>query len=100
MKNTLAKCTSRMPVFFTSMEAVEIYLQGICLLVVCLYWPPCERKNKLSNGIFLDDFLEILSRYCTCVGDLVVLGGLIKILMIQLITPSLTFMHCITMVFP
>ena len=44
------------------------------LSVVCLYGPPPNRKNKLSNQLFLQEFPEFLTQFAGSHSDLVLLG--------------------------
>ena len=42
--------------------------------VVCLYRPPPNKRNKLTNSLFLEEFSELLSQYADSSSDTVYIG--------------------------
>ena len=73
---TLSVTTSFKRPSFQSFEAVELHISGrnLSVSVVCLYRPPPNRKNKLSNQLFLQEFPEFLTQFASSHSDLVLLG--------------------------
>ena len=87
VRDAFCDSTSFKPLSFQSFETVELHISGrnLSVSVVCLYRPSPNRKNKLSNQLFLQEFPEFLTQFAGCHSDLVQLAILTFITMTALI---------------
>eukprot|EP00745_Piridium_sociabile_P027300 TRINITY_DN439_c0_g1_i27.p1 TRINITY_DN439_c0_g1~~TRINITY_DN439_c0_g1_i27.p1 ORF type:complete len:1128 (+),score=135.82 TRINITY_DN439_c0_g1_i27:139-3522(+) len=69
-------CTSVFSFAHGSFELchVRLTLPQRCLHFFCVYRPPPNRKNKLSDSMFLEQFPDLLELVNTLSGDIVLLG--------------------------
>ena len=76
MRTSLSTSLSFKPLDHRSFKAVEIQLSfdHVSVAIVCLYQPPPSKRNKLTNSMFLEEFLDLLSQYADSHSDTVYIG--------------------------
>ena len=75
-RTSLSTSLSFKPLDYSSFKAVEMQLSfdRVSVAIVCLYQPPPSKRNKLTNSMFLEEFLELLSQYADSHSDTVYIG--------------------------
>ena len=76
MRTTKSACVSFRALDYNSFVAVDMQLSlyHVSVVFVCLCRPPPSKHNNLTNSMFLEEFLELLSQYTDSRRDIVHLG--------------------------
>ena len=75
-RTTMSSCVPFRALDYRSFEAVDMHLSldHVSVVFVCLCRPPPSKHNNLTNSMFLEEFLELLSQYTDSRRDIVYLG--------------------------